>query len=414
MANRLRVARLAWGRYRPLAVVAPDVARHRRLDALIRRHLPGVTASLLGQPSLSADGGFIDWYSDLAGQPLALGALAKEARAEARALLADRLNSLTALAERLDPVDPAGAEQLRAAVSFPSEETVYVVGGQPVITFWGHRPLTAAEPPPLEPPVAASAPAPDPASGRWHGRGLWLGLALLVLAAAGAALLGSGALRWPPWGPDFAGLMAAAKEEENALSRRVAALETNLNEELARGAAGQALIAARGEEERLRTVLAGARTRLTDALALCPLKQQLQGAADEGQDLNRRIDQLAGNMNAVLAQCRREQEEAKRKAAEEQEKAMAASRQAEAQQRGAKERRQAVDGDAAKAPPKAKPGGTELPPCPGERPPEDAPDVAIVLDASGSMGLSASASTAEIQKQLRSLGGLLGLGAMML
>jgi hypothetical protein len=34
-------------------------------------------------------------------------------------------------------------------------------------------------------------------------------------------------------------------------------------------------------------------------------------------------------------------------------------------------------------PPEAKPGA--LPPCPGERPPEDAPDVGIVLDASGSM-----------------------------
>jgi hypothetical protein len=40
--------------------------------------------------------------------------------------------------------------------------------------------------------------------------------------------------------------------------------------------------------------------------------------------------------------------------------------------------------------------------------------VAIVLDASGSMGFSASASAAEIQKHLRSLGGLLGLGAMVL
>src|SRR5512134_1158224 len=166
MANRLRVARLAVGRYRPLAAEAPDAARHRRLDALIRRHLPGVTASLLAQPAPSADGGFVDWYSDLAGQPVALGALAEGARAEARALLDDRLKSLAALAERLEPVDPEAAGQLREALSFPGEETVYVIGGQPVITFWGHR-SPAPMAPPLEPPPEPAAPVPNPAPGRW-------------------------------------------------------------------------------------------------------------------------------------------------------------------------------------------------------------------------------------------------------
>jgi hypothetical protein len=305
MANRLRVARLALGRYRPLETEAPDAARHRRLDVLIRRHLPGVTASLLAQPVPSGDGNFIDWYSDLAGQPVALGALGKEARAEARALLDDRLKSLAALAKRLEAVDPEAAGQLREALSFPGEETVYVIGGQPVITFWGHQPLAAVEPPaPLAPPAAATL-APDPAPSRWHGRGLWLGLALLMLVAAGAALFAFNGLRWPPWGPDFAALLAAAKEEEAALSRRMAELEGRLNEELARCAAERALIAARDEEERLQTLLAGTRDRLTEALALCPLKQQLKDVAAEGQTLHDKLDQLAGNLSAVLAQCRR-------------------------------------------------------------------------------------------------------------
>ncbi|MGZ8407923.1 MAG: VWA domain-containing protein [Caulobacteraceae bacterium] len=312
MANRLRVARLAWGRYRPLAVVAPDVARHRRLDALIRRHLPGVTASLLAQPSPSGDGDVIDWYSDLAGQPVALSALPKEAGAEARALLADRLKSIAALAERLAPADPEAAAQLREALSFPGEETVYVVGGQPVITFWGHQPLAAVEPPPpLEPPPApAAAPVPDPAVSRWRGRGLWLGLALLVLVAAGAALVAFDGLRWPPWGPDFAELLAAAKEEEAGLGRRVAALEAQLKEELARCAAARALIAALADEQRLQAVLADAQSRLTEALALCPLKQQLEGLADEGRALHTKLDQLSGNLGAILSQCRRLKAEA--------------------------------------------------------------------------------------------------------
>jgi hypothetical protein len=43
------------------------------LDALIRAHLPPVAASLLAQPSPSADGTAVEWYSDLAGQPIPLG-----------------------------------------------------------------------------------------------------------------------------------------------------------------------------------------------------------------------------------------------------------------------------------------------------------------------------------------------------
>ena len=419
MAHRLRVARVGLGRYRPLAGFVPDGVRHRVLDGLIRRHLPAVTASLLAQPSASGEGGFVDWYTDLAGQPVALAALGGAPAAEARARLADRLDSLNGLADRLEASDPEGAGLLRAALSFPGEETVYVVGGQPVITFWGHQPL-AVPPATASPPVAAASPpvttasaSPSPlaAAGSEGGRrGLWLGLALLVLVGlAGLGWLTFGGGRWPPWGPDFAALLAVAKEEEAALARRLAEHEVALTERLAYCAAEQALLAAQGEEERLQALLAGTQGRLAERLALCPLTHQLGEAAAQGQALQQRLDQLAADLTATLSDCRRKEEEAKRKIAEAEEKKAAALRRAEAQKREAKEQ-PPPDRNAAKAPPKA--GTGALPPCPGERPPELAPDVAIVLDASGSMGLSASASTAEIQKQLGSLGGLLGLGVM--
>ena len=420
MAHRLRIARVGLGRYRPLAAVAPDGERHRALDGLIRRHLPAVTASLLAQPSASAEGGFVDWYTDLAGQPVALAGLSGQAGAEARARLADRLDSLKALADRLEASDPAAAGLLRAALSFPGEETVYVVGGQPVITFWGHQSLTA---PPLTAPPAAAPPAtagsaagapPPPAAAAAAGseggrRGLWLGL-LALLLVAGLGWLTFGGLRWPPWGPDFAALLAAAKEEEAALLGRLSEGEAALEERLAVCAAEQALLAAQGEEERLQALLAATHSRLAEVLALCPLKQQLGQLAEQGRELQQRLDQATARLTDTLSECRRKQEEEQRKIAEAEEKKAAALRRAEAKQRKAQERPPPSDREVRKAPPKA--GAGELPPCPGERPPELAPDVAIVLDASGSMGWSASASTAEIQKQLRSLGGLLGLGAM--
>ena len=420
MAHRLRVARVLLGRYRPLAGVAPDGERHRALEGLIRRHLPAVTASLLAQPVASAEGGFVDWYTDLAGQPVALAGLSGQAGAEARARLADRLDSLKALADRLEASDPEGAGLLREALSFPGEEKVYEVGGQPVITFWGHQSLTA---PPLTAPPAAAPPAtagsaagapPPPAAAAAAGseggrRGLWLGL-LALLLVAGLGWLTLGALRWPPWGPDCAALLAAAKEEEAALLGRLSEGEAALEERLAVCAAEQALLAAQGEEERLQALLAATHSRLAEVLALCPLTQQLGQLAEQGRELQQRLDQATARLTDTLNDCRRKQEEEQRKIAEAEEKKAAALRRAEAKQRKAQERPPPSDREVRKAPPKA--GAGELPPCPGERPPELAPDVAIVLDASGSMGWSASASTAEIQKQLRSLGGLLGLGAM--
>ena len=329
MAHRLRVARVGLGRYRPLAGFVPDGVRHRVLDGLIRRHLPAVTASLLAQPSASGEGGFVDWYTDLAGQPVALAALGGAPAAEARARLADRLDSLNGLADRLEASDPEGAGLLRAALSFPGEETVYVVGGQPVITFWGHQPL-AVPPATASPPVAAASPpvttasaSPSPlaAAGSEGGRrGLWLGLALLVLVGlAGLGWLTFGGGRWPPWGPDFAALLAVAKEEEAALARRLAEHEVALTERLAYCAAEQALLAAQGEEERLQALLAGTQGRLAERLALCPLTHQLGEAAAQGQALQQRLDQLAADLTATLSDCRRKEEEAKRKIAEEQE-----------------------------------------------------------------------------------------------
>jgi Mg-chelatase subunit ChlD len=179
VSSSLRIARTEPGRLKPLV---PDItARHARLRDLIRRHLPGVTASLLAEPR-RREGGAVDWYSDLSGQPQALGSLPVEQQTEARKLLRDRLNSLAKLADEVPRIAPDSADllpALRAAAQYPGDEHLYLVDGQPVLTFWGHLP-----------PRAARAYARGAAAGR--SRSLLSGTALLLVLLAVA----SGAWLW--------------------------------------------------------------------------------------------------------------------------------------------------------------------------------------------------------------------------
>jgi hypothetical protein len=115
-------------------------AHHAELQQVIRRHLPRVTASLLARPEPAADGSWVDWYSDLSGQPVPLKSLPAGKRAEVRARLDDRLASLRRLADEL-PGRTRGSEPiarlLLAATSYPDDGFVYAVGDEPVLTFWG-------------------------------------------------------------------------------------------------------------------------------------------------------------------------------------------------------------------------------------------------------------------------------------
>jgi hypothetical protein len=180
--SQLRVARLDPGGLEPLAGNPPELQeKHARLQRVIRRHLPGVTASLLAQPKPVPGGQQLDWYSDLAGQPVTLSSLPSVDQKAARTLLADRLASISKLADELPALAPEDAEiasLLRQATSYPGDEHVYLVGGEPVLTFWGYRPLHAS----------AAAAGRDQTPGR-RARVVWLALAFLVTAAAAGGWL---------------------------------------------------------------------------------------------------------------------------------------------------------------------------------------------------------------------------------
>ncbi len=182
-ASQLRIARIETRGLRPLGADLGALAtEHARLQALIRRYLSGVAASLLAEPRPVGDGQSVDWYSDLAGQPVALLDLAPADQARARRVLGERLASLRKLADELPQLAPDqtdAAPALRRATTYPGDAYVYLIGEEPVVTFWGHAPLDGKGAM-----LRGVAPPATPSSGRRRLIGPWLA-ALLVLITAG-------------------------------------------------------------------------------------------------------------------------------------------------------------------------------------------------------------------------------------
>ncbi len=424
MASRLRIARLDPSPYEPVRPgPGPTAAEHGRLLALIRAHFPAVMASLFAQPEPTADAsGAVEWYSDLAGQPTPLSELPPTERRRIQGLLADRLAALGDLADRLRQSGPEGEAQsaeLRAALRYPDDAAVFAVGGQPVLTFWGYRRADApSEPPgPLPSPSTGTPPssampsaptgtaappaAPGPAevatrpslSRRWP----WVLFALLVLVAGGYAADRWLGLRPLLCGPDVAAQLRAALAEGDELTARMTQLEAKLRHEVQLCSAGDDLIAAEDEGKRLAAAIAALERRLSDELATCPVRDELAQVAKESDALNEKLDERERELAAALRKCQPSPKPTRPPAP--------------TKPHPATEPPSAPTPELAQAPS----GAPTRPPCPGQRPPEQAPDVAIVLDASGSMRLPASMTAAGIQDQLRRMGGIIGvLGSIML
>jgi len=141
MAASLRIARLTLSGLAPVNATDQDslFSRYPALRQIIRRHLPAITASLLAEPRIASDDSIVEWYSDLSGQPVRLSDLPLSRQRNIRHRLDDRLDSLSHLADQLDAHDPDLARSLRESLHYPGDDYVYVVGDQPVLTFWGHR-----------------------------------------------------------------------------------------------------------------------------------------------------------------------------------------------------------------------------------------------------------------------------------
>ena len=183
--------------FKPLgAVGSPVYSAASQLRAAVRRQLGDTMADLFAIPRQHDDGDRIDWYSPRPGDVIPWSAATPDQRSAAKATLLAARERLAAHSRTLQ-ADERSERQvfgrlLALATDVPGEEHIYIVNGQPVLTFWGFHPAaapagfdavgnldphttapTSAPQPPAPPPFAA----PSPRSRWW----LWPLLLLLLL-----------------------------------------------------------------------------------------------------------------------------------------------------------------------------------------------------------------------------------------
>jgi Mg-chelatase subunit ChlD len=213
---------------------------------------------------------------------------------------------------------------------------------------------------------------------------LLLTLGLLVFAAWWYSV----DFRWPPW-VDYKGLIATAEEDERALRERIAALEADIAKEIEKCRLNDRLAAAAAAETELRGRIEALNALVIQELTLCPLREKVRAAQADGAALDAEAAALADRIAKELEECRRKAEDERRAD--------------EKKRRDEEERKRKAE---AAPPAKTKPPAKEkagLQPCPGERAPEEAPDVAIVLDSSGSMRAPASSDRRAAQQMTQQM-----------
>src|SRR5512135_98498 len=161
-------------RYRALGLAGDPVWRAApQLRAAIAQRLSREHADLLAIPEADPSGRRIDWYAPFDGEVRRLADLGDQERSTIASTVQRLHADLATLAESMEAPQRSGAERnfarlLRHALTAPGEETLYVVGGKPVMAFWGFSadaalpgaflPSAPIVPQPITAPAAAAAP----------------------------------------------------------------------------------------------------------------------------------------------------------------------------------------------------------------------------------------------------------------
>lgn len=180
--------------FHPLGALGnPVYSAASQLRAAMRRHVGADVADLFAIPRRHEPADTIDWYAPQAGEVVPWSAATAEQRAAARAALLAVRARIAAHSQALQAHESSERQVfgklLAQATQIPSEDHIYLVGGRPVLTFWGFHPLGAragfdaisgleAGPSPSPQPAPPPPPAPVvPRRWRWW----WLLLPFLFL-----------------------------------------------------------------------------------------------------------------------------------------------------------------------------------------------------------------------------------------
>src|SRR3990167_2399594 len=113
---------------------ADALAGHSELTQILKRHLPPSTVALFSKPK-AVEGGVMEWYSELGGQPVPFSQLPPAEAAQVKRLLDERLDSIQHLATKLDSQGAEGQQQaalLRQAARHPDTRTPHSLNRPPV------------------------------------------------------------------------------------------------------------------------------------------------------------------------------------------------------------------------------------------------------------------------------------------
>ena len=288
--------------------------QYQRLVALVKKHLSPVTASVFAQPVLHDESDYVEWYSELQGQPEPLLSLPENQQLKVKELLTARLSSISKLAEQLPQLEPGSAyfqDNLQKAVQFPGDKAIYVINGQPVIIFWGIADQTSHSVFSLTSNIAKSEPPlATPTTKKTSRSLLRIGLLLLSIALlTGLFWLSKQPITWQDYNL-FVDKYQLLLDEVNTAENNCSALENIY--------ANNALI--NKSEEKFALVKKQVEAKLTNCEAYIQLTKEIESAQNDCfalskiQQENPRIQKPEGlfislkqQLNTYLKSCKKEQ-----------------------------------------------------------------------------------------------------------